>query len=133
MSNVLLATDADWIYDDVAAALARPDTTVSRVHAGRDVAAAVAELEPELVILDLQIGNMGGAACCRDLRLESGAGRVPETAILMLLDRDADRWLAEHAGADGWLIKPFDSLRLRRATTALLAGEPYTDGITESA
>ena len=89
MSNVLLATDADWIFDQVSASLARPGSTVSRVRAGHEVEAAVAEIEPELVVLDLQIGNMGGAACARHLRLEAGAGRLPETAILLLLDRDA--------------------------------------------
>lgn len=133
MSNLLLATDADWIFDEVSASLARPGTMVSRVRAGRDVEAAVAEIEPDLVILDLQIGNMGGAACARHLRLESGAGRLPETAVLMLLDRDADVWIAKEAGADGWLVKPLDSLRLRRAATALLDGETWVEGLPEPA
>jgi DNA-binding response OmpR family regulator len=123
MTNVLLATDADWIYDDVAAALARPGTTVSRVHAGVEVGPTVAELTPELVILDLQIGNMGGAATCRHLRLEAGAGRLPATKILMLLDREVDIWLSVHAGADAHLVKPLDSVKLRRAMLGLLAAE----------
>lgn len=124
MTEVLLATDADWIYDDVAAALARPGTTVSRVRAGVEVGPAVAELAPDLVVLDLQIGNMGGAATCRHLRLEAGAGRLPPTKILMLLDREVDIWLSAQAGADAHLVKPLDSLQLRRAMVGLLAPEP---------
>lgn len=123
MTDVLLATDADWIFDEVAAAIARPGTTVSRVRAGFDVGPAVAEIEPELVILDLQIGNMGGAATCRHLRLEAGAGRLPDTKVLILLDREVDVWLAKQAGADAWLVKPLDSMRLRRATQPLLKAE----------
>ncbi len=120
MPHVLLATDADSLAEEVFAALADADTTVSRVRAGVDVRPAVTELKPDLVVLDLQIGNMGGVAASLDLRLEAEAGRVPETRILMLLDRDADQWIAGQAKADAELIKPVDSLRLRRAANSLL-------------
>ena len=45
----------------------------------------------------------------------------------MLLDRRPDVFLARRSGAEGWLVKPLDPIRLRRATTALLAGGPYYD------
>ena len=51
----------------------------------------------------------------------------------MLLDRPADLHLARRSGAEGWLIKPLDSLRLKRATSAILAGEPYTEGVPAGA
>ena len=130
VDEVLLATDADWIFDEVAAAIAGGETRVSRVHAGADVRAAVGELAPALVILDLQIGNMGGMATAIDLRHEAGAERLPATAILLLLDREADTWLAHEAQADGWLIKPLDAFRLRRAASALMAGDTWHEGAT---
>ena len=80
MTHVLLATDADWLRDDVQAALADDDTQVSRVHRGTEVIEAVAALKPDLVILDLQIGNMGGIATCHALRLEESAGRIVHQA-----------------------------------------------------
>ena len=46
----------------------------------------------------------------------------------MLLDRDADRWIARQADADGWLIKPLDAFRLRRAALACLNGESVFEG-----
>ena len=46
----------------------------------------------------------------------------------MLLDRDADRWIARQADADGWLIKPLDAFRLRRAALATIAGESVYEG-----
>jgi DNA-binding response OmpR family regulator len=119
--HVLLATDADSLAEDVFAALADEDMTVSRVRAGVDVRPAVTELKPDLVVLDMQIGNMGGVAASIDLRLEAEAGRVPDTRILMLLDRDADQWIARQAQADAELVKPVDAFRLRRAAMALLA------------
>ena len=90
MPNVLIATDADWIHDDVDAALADKDTTVMRVRSGREVFPAVAEHEPDLVVLDLQIGNMGGIATFLHLKQEAEDGRMPEMPVLMLLDRPAD-------------------------------------------
>jgi DNA-binding response OmpR family regulator len=123
--DVLVATDADWIRDDVDAALGGAQLTVARVHRGQDVVATVGQLTPRLVVLDLQIGNMGGIATCTALRHEEQAGRIPEVAVLLLLDRDADRWLAKEADADGWLVKPLDSFRLRSAAEALLANGTY--------
>lgn len=125
VGQVLLATDADWILDEVAAALSGNGTTVSRVSEGRDVLAAVNALDPELVILDLQIGSMGGIATCLDLRLESGAGRIDAQRVLLLLDRTADTFLAKEAGADGWLVKPLDPLRLARAASTIGAGDQF--------
>lgn len=122
---MLVATDSDAIAEDVFAALAEGDTKVSRVRAGTDVRPVVAELEPDLVILDLQIGNMGGIATSIDLRHEAGAGRLPDTRILMLLDREADRWIADQAMADAEVVKPIDPLELRRTATSLLS-EPVS-------
>ena len=129
MAYVLLATDADWIADEVAAAIAGPEHTVGRIRAGEHVSTAVKELEPDVVILDLQIGNMGGFAACMAIRHEEGANRIPITAVLMLLDREADVFLARRADADGWITKPVDALKLRRAVATLLAGRSWEDGV----
>jgi len=131
--DVLVAADADWIHDEVEAALAGPDRRVHWVRRGMDVPAAVGELEPDLVVLDLQIGNMGGMATCIALHLEAGAGRLPRVPVLMLLDREADIFLARRSDADGWLLKPIDAFRLRKAATALYDGGRYTEGLPEDA
>lgn len=125
VSTILLAADADWLYEDVHATLASRSRAVHRVRAGADVVPAAEADTPELVILDLQIGNQGGMATCMDLRLEQDMGRLPEFPVLMLLDRDDDIFLAKRADADGWLIKPIEPFRLRRAVETLLAGDTY--------
>lgn len=127
--TILIATDADEVLDEVDAALADGATRVVRVRAGRDVLAAVRQVAPDLVVLDLQIGNMGGVATALGLRNEESAGRLDPTTILMLLDRTADVFISQQAQADGWLVKPLDALRLRRAATALLDGGTYTEGL----
>jgi len=130
--DVLLATDADWIHDEVEAALGG-DHEVRRVRRGADVLGAVQADVPDLVVLDLQIGNMGGMATCLTLRLESGAHRLPRLPLIMLLDRHADVFLARRSDADGWLVKPIDAFRLRKAATAVLAGGTWHEGVPTDA
>lgn len=120
--EVLIATDADAVFDEVDAALADEATRVSRVRSGVEVGPWVARTTPDLVVLDLQIGNMGGVAACLHLRHEAGMDRLPEVPVLMLLDRASDVFLARRSGADGWVVKPLDAFALRRAATLILEG-----------
>jgi DNA-binding response OmpR family regulator len=120
VTEVLIATDADAVFDEVEAALADESTRVVRVREGAAVGEVVASDPPDLVVLDLQIGNMGGIAACLHLRHEAGDGRLPEVPVLMLLDRQADVFLARRSGADGWIVKPLDSFALRKAATEIL-------------
>jgi DNA-binding response OmpR family regulator len=125
--HVLVASDAAWVHDDVGAVFSGADFSVRHVNAGRDVLPAVGETPTDLVILDLQIGTMGAMATCLDLRLEESGGRVNHTPVLMLLDRRADVFLARRSEAEGWLVKPLDPIRLRKASRALLDGGTYHD------
>jgi DNA-binding response OmpR family regulator len=124
--DVLLATDADWLADECEAALGGPHV-LHRVRRGADVLPAIAEVDPAVVVLDLQIGNMGGMAACMAIRLEEGAGRLEERPVLMLLDREADVFLARRSNADGWLVKPINPMQLQRAVTEALAGAGPAD------
>ena len=73
------------------------------------------------------MGNMGGMAVCLELRLEESYGNLPHVPVLMLLDRRPDVFLAKRSGAEGWVVKPLDPMRIRRAATALLGGGTYHD------
>jgi DNA-binding response OmpR family regulator len=134
--NVVLATDADWLVKDVVAALGGPDTSFTVCSEGREVARAVAAKTAagqtvDIGIFDLQVGSMGGMAVTMAMRLDESSGRLPHVPVLMLLDRVADVHLAKRSGADGWLVKPLDPLRLRRAVRAVLRGDTYREGLVE--
>ncbi|HUO48277.1 MAG TPA: response regulator [Acidimicrobiales bacterium] len=127
MRTIVVASDAPSVRAEVIAVVGDPDTDVVEVTRGHAVAPTVAEHTPDLVVVDLQMGNMGGMAVCLELRLEESYGKLPHVPVLMLLDRRADVFLAKRSGAEGWLVKPLDPIRLRRATTSLLEGGPYHD------
>lgn len=127
--HILIATDADWVVDEVRAALESPSTSFEVLSNGRHVAAAVGRRTPDIAILDMQVGTMGGMAITMDLRLDQSSGALPKVPILMLLDREADIHMARRSGADGWTIKPLDALRLRKAVRAIADGGCYAEGI----
>lgn len=127
--KILIATDADWVVDDITAALGAEGVTFVVCREGRVVADQIAQGVPDIAICDMQIGSMGGIAVTMSLRLDESSGALPHVPVLMLLDRTVDLHLARRSGAEGWLIKPLDSLRLKRAVKAILAGESYTEGV----
>jgi DNA-binding NarL/FixJ family response regulator len=131
VAHYLVATDADWILDQVQAALGGPDTQWTICRAGKAVRGAVAAASTpvDAALLDLQIGTMGGMAVTLDLRLEESGGRLPHVPVVMLLDRSADVFLAQRSAAEGWLIKPLDAIRLRRAVRTVVAGGTYVEGV----
>jgi two-component system nitrate/nitrite response regulator NarL len=118
--HILVATDADYVVNDVTSALSGPDVRFTICSEGREVSRLVGKGDVDLAVLDLQIGSKGGMAVAMDLRLDESAGRIPGVKVLMLLDRKADVHLAKRSAADVWLVKPTDPLRLKRAVRDLL-------------
>jgi DNA-binding response OmpR family regulator len=129
MTTILVAADAQWVRDQVRLAFVGPGQEVVEVTRGQDVRDTFARIEPDLVVLDLQIGNMGGVAVAIDLRLEESGGRLPHARILLLLDRRDDAFIARRADVDLTLVKPVDAGVLRRAAKPLLeaAAAEYED------
>jgi len=126
MSTILVAADAQWVRDLVRSACTATDQEVIETARGQDVRDLVGARSPDLVVLDMQIANMGGLAVAIDLRLEGAAGRIADVVILLLLDREADRFLAKRVDADAELVKPVDPGTLRRTVDRLLAREVET-------
>ncbi len=124
---MLVVSDAPWVHEDIRAALPGGDTVVRSLTSGQAVRAAVGEQRPDLVILDMQMGDMGAIAVTYDLRLEESGDRLPNVAVLLLLDRQADVFLARQCQANGWLVKPLDPIRVRKAMKAVMAGGRFED------
>ncbi len=125
--RVVIASDTVSVRQEITASLSGIDTAVEEVDTGPAALDIVRNDAPDLLVLDLQIASMGGMAVCMELRLDESVGLVDHVPVLMLLDRRADVFVARRSGAEGWVVKPLDPIRLRRAARALLAGETYFD------
>ncbi len=114
--HILIVEDEEKITDFLRRGLMYESYRVDVAHDGQSGLALARENPPDLVILDWMLPGMDGLEVCR--RLRSG-GPVP---ILLLTARDsvADRVLGLDAGADDYLIKPFDFDELLARIRALL-------------
>jgi DNA-binding response OmpR family regulator len=122
--KALLVTDAEWVRNDVAASLP-PGWELDRADS-REAVEVAARVEPEAILVDLQVGSMGGFAVVRALRDAVALGQLDRSHLILLLDRSADTFLVARSGADGSLIKPFTAQELRRALVPTT--EPNPEG-----
>ncbi len=122
MAEILLVADVSWVVNNVRAALSDTRFSVSTVDDPRLVGDLISESKPDVLLVDLQVGSMGGMAVTRSVRDATANGARP--AVILLLDRDADAFLAGRSGADGWIRKPFSSDSLRTAIDDVTAATP---------
>jgi CheY-like chemotaxis protein len=114
MPAILVVADQPWVITDVRAALGDTRYSITTSADPRAVAAEALSARPDAVLVDFQVGSMGGMAVTRSIRdAFTGAGETAPPVIL-LLDRDADAFLAGRSGAAGWVRKPFGADELRR-------------------
>jgi DNA-binding response OmpR family regulator len=77
---------------------------------------------PDVVVADEIASRMGAFALARDLR---GANEPFRGAIVILLERRQDTWLAKWSGADAWFVRPIDPFEVAdRILELVTAGEP---------
>ena len=122
MSTILLVADDDWVRNDVEAALAGPGTTIETLTDPRLAVHTCHDLTPDLVVVDMQVGSMGGMAVIRALKGAAGSKIIDGAPIVLLLDRGADAFLGKRSGADAWVQKPFSAQELRAARDEATVG-----------
>ncbi len=131
MQNIIVVSDIPTLRKAIRASTEDSDTVVHEVSSGPELLAAVASMQTDLAVVDMQVGSMGGMAICLEIRLEESYGNLPHIPVLLLLDRRADVFLARRSHAEGWLVKPLDPLHTRRAVHELLDGRHYHDAHLE--
>jgi two-component system response regulator MprA len=114
----LLVVDDDRALREVLRrALQLAGYEVALAEGGAQALASAASAVPDAIVLDIGLPDIDGLEVCRLLRREGN--RVP---VLMLTARDAvsDRIEGLDAGADDYLVKPFDIDELKARLRALL-------------
>jgi DNA-binding response OmpR family regulator len=115
-STILLVDDEDSVQKLLAYPLEREGFRVLQARDGEEALARFAEVDVDLVVLDVMLPKLDGLEVCKRLRAES---QVP---IIMLTARDdeLDKVVGLELGADDYITKPFSIREFRSRVRALL-------------
>jgi DNA-binding NarL/FixJ family response regulator len=120
--RVVLADDHPMFRYGVATALAgAPEVElVGEATDGRELLAVVERTKPDVVLTDLAMPELDGAAATREL-----LSRSPELGVIVLTMHEDDEsvFAALRAGARGYLLKGADRAELVRAVVAVASGQ----------
>jgi two-component system response regulator MprA len=115
--RILVVDDDRALRDALRRALSLGGYEIVLAETGQHGLTQIAATAPDAVVLDVGLPDLDGLEVCR--RLRQSGNRVP---VLMLTARDAvsDRIDGLDAGADDYLVKPFDVGELKARLRALL-------------
>ncbi|GAA3040672.1 response regulator [Streptomyces glomeratus] len=128
--RVLIADDQTVVRQGFTVLLnAQPDIEVvgQAVH-GRDAIVKAAELDPDVVLMDIRMPELGGIEATRSI-----TGDTPHPKVLVLTTFDLDEYVydALRAGASGFLLKDASADQLAEAVRVVAAGDALlAPGIT---
>ncbi len=124
--RVLLVDDQELVRSGLRRILRRKDgfEVVAECADGSEVAAAVAEHSPDVVVMDLRMRDVDGIEATRRLRVSEDA---PPVLVLTTFDDDELLSGALRAGAAGYLLKDSPAEELVRAVKSVAAGHSMLD------
>ncbi|SIT11266.1 Response regulator receiver domain-containing protein [Roseivivax lentus] len=116
--RLLLIEDEPNIIEAIGFILARDGWHVKSHTSGKDAAEVARRERPDVVILDVMLPGKSGYDILREIRADDSLAGLP---VLMLTARgqSKDRELAEQAGANRFMTKPFSNSEVLDAVRAL--------------
>jgi two-component system response regulator MprA len=115
--RILVVDDEPAVRESLASSLAFEDYEIDTATDGLDALDKLDRVKPDLIVLDVLMPRLDGLTTCRRLR-----ARGETLPVLMLTARDTvgDRVTGLDAGADDYLVKPFELDELLARVRALL-------------
>lgn len=120
LGRVLVVEDDEDIADVLRRSLRQEGHEVRTAADGEEALASAHDFAPDMVVLDLGLPKLDGVEVCRRLREESD---VPILILTARADTD-DRVRGLDAGADDYLVKPFERAELLARLRALMRRRP---------
>jgi DNA-binding NarL/FixJ family response regulator len=126
MYRILICDDQRIVCEGLQTIInADPDIEVVGIaHDGNEVLEMTAELQPDLVLMDLKMPEMNGVVATRKI-----VERWPDIYVLVLTTYDDDEWIfdAIRSGAAGYLLKDTPPADLIRSIKGTLEGLSFID------
>ena len=123
-ARILVVDDEPQIRRVMRTMLTAQGYMVSDARSGEEALDRIRNEKPDLILLDMNMPGMGGLKACREIRSSS------DVAIIMLTVRDheQDKVDALDAGADDYVVKPFNNQELLARIRAALRRLPVSPG-----
>ena len=119
-SGVVLVVDDDPVVRKLTRdILSRVADAVHLVACGEDAVRVAPQLDPDLILLDVNMPGINGFEVCTQLRADPRTREVPIIMVTSLNDRDS-RLRGIEAGADDFITKPYDRMELRARVKTIL-------------
>jgi diguanylate cyclase (GGDEF)-like protein len=111
MSTVIVVDDDIDVARFIEVNLRLEGFDVVVAHDGQEALEAISDRVPDLALLDVMMPRIDGVELCRRLRSDPLTASLP---VIMLTAKSlsADKVVGLTAGADDYIIKPFDTLEL---------------------
>lgn len=124
--RVLVADDQKVVRDGLALLLGLIDgiSVVGTAIDGHDAVRQTRALEPDLVLMDLNMPHLDGADATSQILTE-----LPHVRVIVMTTYDDDTWVfrALRAGARGYLTKDSSAEDIERALRAVMGGDAQLD------
>jgi len=127
--TVLVVDDEPTITEIVARYLERAGYDATTAATGPQALQAAAELDPDLVVLDLMLPELDGFEVLRQLQ-ESDGTRTPVILLTAKGEHD-DKLAGLRRGADDYVVKPFSPTELVARVDAVLRRARPVEEVTE--
>ena len=126
--RLLLVDDQNLFREGLATLLSVHDDlqVVGEAVNGLEAIEKTRSLQPDVVLMDLRMPEMGGAAATREI-LAGTPETGPKILVLTTFDDDDDVFEALRAGAAGYLLKDSPSERLVEAIRTVARGESFLE------
>jgi DNA-binding response OmpR family regulator len=119
---VLVADDDADIVRFVEVNLRLEGFQVVTARDGQEALTKALDLQPDVVLLDVLMPRIDGYTVCARLRADDRGAAIP--VILLTANISHDREVARKAGADDFVVKPFDPCELMTRVKALARARP---------
>jgi DNA-binding response OmpR family regulator len=120
-TRILVVEDDRDLNDFVALLMQAEGYEVAQAFDGTDGVDKALAFRPDLLVLDLMLPGLHGYQVARKLRADPGLGKV-KILVASAKSFPEDIQGAKDAGADDYLVKPYDAATMRERVAALLAG-----------
>ena len=106
MESICIIEDEQDIADLIDHSLKREGYTTTIIRTGEEAITKVAELSPDMILLDLMLPGLGGLDVCKRIKASPETKDIP-VIMLTAKSEDSDIIAGLEVGADDYVTKPF--------------------------